>query len=254
VIAALVARNTFREVARDRVLAGLLGAGLALLLATQVMSPLAMGEGGRLTVDLGLSGISLLGMLVTLLTGASLVAKEIERRTIYSLLSRPIPRAQYLIGKWAGMTLALWAVAAALGIALWVLLVARGFAPNGLSLLEAVYLAGLELMLLASLAVMFSALSTPVLSALYTLGFALVGQWSDDLRMFAAKLPSTLAPALNVAANLVPNLPLFNMRTQAAHGECTSLLHLGVASAYALVYCACVLSLAAAAFESRDFK
>jgi ABC-type Na+ efflux pump permease subunit len=205
-------------------------------------------------VDLGLSGISLLGLLVTLLVGASLVAKEIERRTIYSLLSRPIARPQYLIGKWIGMTLALWAVAAALGLSLWVLLLARGFGPNALSLLEAVYLAGLELMLVASLAVMFSALSTPVLSALYTLGFTLVGQWSDDLRVFAEKVPPALSPALHAAANLAPNLPLFNMRTLAANGESTSLLHLGIASGYALVYCACVLSLAAAAFESRDFK
>ena len=253
-IPVLIARNTFREATRDRVIAGVLVAGLALLLATQLLSPLAMGEGRRLTVDLGLSGISLLGVLVTLLVGGSLVAKEIERRTIYNLLSRPIARPLYLLGKWLGMTAALWVVAGGLGLCLWVLMLARGFAPNALSLLEAVYLTGLELMLVAALAVMFSALSTPVLSALYTLGFYLAGQWSDDLRAYAAKLPAALAPALQAASNLVPNLPLFNMRTLAANNETTTLLHLGLATAYALVYSACVLSLATAAFESRDFK
>jgi ABC-type transport system involved in multi-copper enzyme maturation permease subunit len=253
-IAVLVARNTFREATRDRVIAGVIGAGLVLLLATQVLSPLAMGEGERLTVDLGLSGISLLGILVTLLVGTSLVAKEIERRTIYNLLSRPIARPHYLLGKWIGMTATLWVVAGGLGLALWGLLLVRGYGPNALSLLQSVYLAGLELALVAALAVMFSALSTPVLSALYTLGAVLIGQWSDDLRAYSAKLPGALAPVLHAAANLVPNLPLFNMRTLAANGETTTLLHLGLASAYALVYCACVLSLAAAAFESRDFK
>ena len=253
-IAVLVARNTFREATRDRVIAGVIGAGLVLLLATQVLGPLAMGEGKRLTVDLGLSGISLLGILVTLLVGTSLVAKEIERRTIYNLLSRPIARPHYLLGKWIGMTATLWVVAGGLGLALWGLLLVRGYQPNALSLLQSVYLAGLELALVAALAVMFSALSTPVLSALYTLGAVLIGQWSDDLRAYAAKLPGALSAVLHAASNLVPNLPLFNMRTLAANGETTTLLHLALASAYALAYCACILSLAAAAFESRDFK
>ena len=250
----LVARNTFREATRDRLIAGVLVAGLVLLLATQVLSPLAMGEGKRLTVDLGLSGISTLGILITLLVGTSLVAKEIERRTIYSLLSRPIARHQYLLGKWLGITAALWVMAGGLGLSLWGLLEVRGFGPNTLSILQSVYLAGLELGLVAALAVMFSALSTPILSALYTLGACLVGQWSDDLRLYSAKLPAVLSTVLQVASNLVPNLPLFNMRTLAANGEATILLHIGLATAYALTYSACVLSLAAAAFESRDFK
>ena len=253
-IAALIARNTFREATRDRVIVGVLGAGLALLLGTQLLSPLAMGEGRRLTVDLGLSGISLLGVLVTLLVGGSLVAKEIERRTIYNLLSRPIARPLYLVGKWLGMAAALWVVVGGLGVSLWGLMLARGMAPNTVALAQAVYLAGLELSLVAALAVMFSALSTPVLSALYTLGFYLAGQWSDDLRVYAAKLPDALAPVLNAAANLVPNLPLFNIRTLAANDETTTLLHLALATAYTVVYAGCVLSLAAAAFESRDFK
>ena len=252
--AALIAYNTFREATRDRVIAGVFGAGLVLLAVTQVLSPLAMGEGERLTIDLGLSGISLLGVLVTLLVGGSLVAKEIERRTIFNLLSRPIRRPEYLLGKWLGMTAALWVVVGGLGVALWALVALRGFTPNALSLLQSVYLAGLELAVVAALAVMFSALSTPVLSALYTLGAYLIGQWSDDLRAYASKLPGALGGALHVASNLVPNLPLFNMRTLAAHEETTTLLHLGLATAYAVVYCACVLSLAAAAFESRDFK
>jgi ABC-type transport system involved in multi-copper enzyme maturation permease subunit len=254
VIALLVARNTFREATRDRLLAGILAAGFALLLATQVMSPLAVGEGRRLTIDLGLSGISLLGLLVVVLVGTSLVAKEVERRTIYNLLSRPIARPAYLIGKWAGLTAALWLVAGSLGAGLWGLMALRGLGPHAVSMLEAVYLAGLELSVVTSIAVMFSALSTPVLSALYTLGLYVVGQWSYDLRAFADRYPEGISPLLGIAANLVPNLPLFNMRTLAASGEATSAMHLAFATGYAAVYCACVLSLAAAAFETRDFK
>jgi ABC-type transport system involved in multi-copper enzyme maturation permease subunit len=254
VIPFLIARNTFREATRDRVLAGVVGFGLAALAVTQLISPLALGEANRLTVDLGLSAISLLGMLIILLVGTSLVAKEVERRTIYNLLSRPIGRPLYLIGKWGGLTAALWAVACVLGAGLWGILALRGQAGHGGALVEAVYLAGLELSVMTALAVMFSALSTPVLSALYTLGCYGLGQWSYDLRLFAHHFPPGLAGAMEVAANLVPNLPIFNMRSLVADGTGTSALHLGLASGYALVYCACVLALGAAAFESRDFK
>lgn len=250
----LIAHNTFREATRDRVLAGVVAAGIALLLVTQLLTPLALGEGQRLTVDLGLSGISFLGLLVVLLVGTSLVAKEIERRTIYSLLSRPIARPQYLVGKWAGLSGALWVVAVALGLALWGVLALRGAARQGVPVLQAVYLAGLELTVISSLAVLFSAMSTPVLSALYTLGFFLVGQWSYDLRLFAAKSPPAIASVLGLAANLAPNLPLFNMRSLAAGGQTTSWLHLALATAYAFLYAGCVLCLATAAFERRDFR
>ncbi len=253
-IAFLIAQNTFREATRDRVLVGLVVAGLAVLGVTQVIAPLALGEGKRLVVDLALSSISMLGVLSVLMVGTSLVAKEIDRRTIYNLLSRPIARSAYLVGKWAGLTAALWVMAAALGAALWLTLLMRGSGASGPWLAQAVYLAGLELSVVTSIAVLFSALSTPVLSALYTLGLYMVGQWSYDLRNFANEFPAGLGTMIVTVANLAPNLPLFNMRSLAAGGMETSWLHLGLATGYALLYVIGALALASAAFESRDFK
>lgn len=250
----VVARNTFREATRDRVLVGAVAAGCVLLGVTQLLSPLALGEGYRLTTDLGLSGISLLGLLIVVLVGASLVGKEIEKRTIYSLLSRPIARHEYLVGKWAGLAATLWVLALSLGVALWGVIALRGHASHGPAILEAVFMAGLELNVVTALAVLFSAISTPTLSALYTIAFYLAGQWSYDLRAFATKFPPFLARTCETAADLAPNLPVFNMRSLAAAGQTTSLVHLGVAIVYAAIYCACALCLAAAAFERRDFK
>ena len=122
----LIAHNTFREAVRDRVLAGIVAGGLLLMALTRVASPLAMGEDLRLTVDFGLSTISWLGMVVILMVGSSLVAKEIDRRTIFNLLSRPLPRPVYLVGKWAGLCGALFSVAAVLGLALGLLVAALG--------------------------------------------------------------------------------------------------------------------------------
>ena len=252
--ALLIAHNTYREATRDRVLAGMAAAGILFLLGVQVLTPLALGEGRRLTMDLGLTAISTLGLLVVLLVGTSLVAKEIERRTIFNLLSRPIPRPLYLIGKWLGLMGAVWTIAMVLAVAQWMVLAARGCASWGPALLQATYLAGLELSIVTALAVMFSALSTPVLSALYTLGCYCVGQWCYDLRAFAEQFPPSLRAVVETLANLAPNLPLFNMRALASEGLTTSVLHLGLATGYAALYCGCVLALAAAAFESRDFK
>jgi ABC-2 type transport system permease protein len=251
---ALIARNTFREATRDRVVAGVVVAGVIVILATQFLRELALGEGFRLTIDLGLTTISVFGLLIVLLVGTSLVAKEIERRTIYNLLSRPIGRPSYLVGKWLGLTGTLWVVAGSLAIALCLVLTFRGHVGTSLVVIEATYMAGLELTVVTALAVLFSAVSTPVLSALYTLGFYMVGQWSWDLREFARQIPNGLGLTLQVVANLVPNLPVFNMRTLAAHGEAAPFYHVAVATVYALVYCGCVLALASAAFESRDFK
>jgi ABC-type transport system involved in multi-copper enzyme maturation permease subunit len=253
-IAALIARNTYREATRDRLMAGMLAAGIVLLAVTQLATPLALGEGVRLTVDLGLSGISLIGLFAVLLVGTSLVAKELERRTIYNLLSRPISRSSYLVGKWAGLSAALWTVAVLLGLALWCTLSLRGVHGRTPAVFEATYMAGLELTVVSAIAVLFSSLSTPVLSALYTLGLYLVGQWSYDLRELSARYPAPLSGMMHLIADLAPNLPLFNMRSLAATGATTSFAHLGIATVYALLYSACVLCLATAAFESRDFK
>ena len=250
----IIAHNTFREATRDRVLAGVLVCGLVMMLATQLMTPLAMGESFRLTMDLGLTTISMLGMLVILMVGTNLVGKELEKRTIYNLLSRPIPRWAYLVGKWAGLSAALWAVAALLGLALFAIMAAGGLGAHPVAVAQSVYLAGLELTVMTAIAVLFSAFSTPVLSALYTMALYAVGQWSYDLRAFAENFPPALGGTLQAIANLVPNLPVFNMRTLAAEGMPTGVEHLGVATLYALVYVAGVLALATAVFESRDFK
>jgi len=250
----VVARNTFRETTRDRMLIAVIAGGLALFAATQALSPLALGEESRLMVDLGLSGITVLGMMVVLLVGGSLVAKEIERKTVYNLLSRPITRHEYLIGKWAGLTGTLWVMCAALGLGLWGSLALRGLGSYGQAVVEAVYLCGLELSLMASTAVLFSALSTPVLSSLYTVGLFLIGQWSYDLRSYAHAMPPQSRWILESVASVVPNLPIFNMRSMASVVDPTTVVHLLTATAYCALYAGCALALATAAFESRDFK
>lgn len=252
--ALVLARNTYREVIRDKVLLGVTGFGVGVLLLLRGLSPLVLGEELRLGVDVGLTAVSAFGLLVVLLVGGNLVAKEIERRTLYSILARPLPRHVYLVGKWLGLSAALGSVAALLGAGVEVLVASSGGRQHVLPVAAAVYMAMLELAVMAALAVLFSALSTPVLSALYTLAFYCAGQWCYDLRAFAGHFPEPAGTVAGGVASLVPNLPLFNVRGIAAAGSLPSAEHLAVATLYALLYAAGALGLAALAFERRDLK
>ena len=214
----VIARNTFRETTRDRMLAGVVVAGLVLCRDPGPESARPR-RGPALTVDLGLSAISLLGFLVVLLVGTSLVAKEIEHRSIYNLLSRPISRHGYLIGKWIGsLGGAVGGVRGARLRAVAVLLL-RGWGGHGLAVLQAVYMAGLELSVVTAIAVLFSAVSTPVLSALYTLGIYLGGSGATTCAPSPTLSRSGSIACSRSFADLVPNLPLFNMRALAANAE-----------------------------------
>jgi Cu-processing system permease protein len=251
---AVIAANTFREVLRDRVWFVLLGFGLALLVASKALTPLALGEGPRLTVDLGLSALAGLGLLVVTVVGASLVHQEIERRTVHVILARPVSRTSYLLGKWAGFTVSLWVSGALMGagltaVAAW----ARG--PQAvLPTVQAVILLCLSFAVLTALAVLFSSLSTPLLSSLYTLSLYALGWWTADIRGFARALAEPLRAVLTVLSYALPNLELFDARLAVAHLEAVPAAQIGLAALYAAGYGAAVLGLAALAFRNREFK
>lgn len=250
----VIARNTVREVLRDRVWFVLLGFGFVLLAASRILTPLALGEGPRITVDLGLSAVGGLGLLVVAVVGASLVHQEIERRTVHVVLARPLSRATYLIGKWAGLTMAVWITGAITGVALvGVTLLVRGGAAAQ-SVAEAVLLIELSFLPLTALAVLFSSLSTPLLSSLYTLTFYALGFWTADMRGFAHQLEPPLGLVLTAASYALPHLDLFSARLAVAHAELVPGAQIVLAAAYAVTYAGAVLAVAAVAFEGREFK
>jgi ABC-type transport system involved in multi-copper enzyme maturation permease subunit len=249
-----VARGTFREAVRDRVLFLVVAFGAVALAMSRLLAPIALGEAPRITVDLGLSALGLIGIAIVVLIGTQLVHKEIERRTIHVVLSRPLSRAQYLVGKWGGLTLTM-AVAVAVMTAILVLIGAwmRGPAIVG-PILQAAFMIACANALLAALAVLFSSLSTPILSVVYTMGLYATGYWTGDIRRFAADMPGLLGEAMRVVSYVLPNLELFNLRSQVAHGEGATVVHLAMAIGYAVAYVTAALALAVVAFERRELK
>jgi Cu-processing system permease protein len=249
-----IARGTFREAVRDRVLFLVVGFGVISLGLSRLLSPIALGEGERVTVDLGLSALGLLGIAIIALVGTNLVHKEIERRTIHVVLSRPVSRTSYLVGKWAGLSLTMAAAVGAMGgILLAVAVSVRGPGAVG-PVAQAVLLIILSNTLLAALAVLFSSLSTPILSVVYTLGLYATGYWTNDLRDFAAAMPGGLGGLVRGVSFVIPNLELFNLRPQVAHLQTAPTMQLALAFGYAAAYAAAALALAVVAFERRELK
>ncbi len=251
---AVIAATTFREATRDRLWVVLLLFGLALLVGNRVLTPIALGQGPRITVDLGLTALSLFGLLMTVVVGGSLVQQEIERRSIHVVLARPVARSTYLVGKWLGLSAMLWSTGLLMGLGLaaaaWQVRGPESLLPVG----QAVLLACLSFLVLCSLAILFSSLSTPLLSSLYTVGMYVAGWWVADIRSMADKLGEPLRSVLHGAASLVPNLEIFNGRYAVAHLESVPAATILIAAAYAVAYSSAVLALATVAFEAREFK
>jgi ABC-type transport system involved in multi-copper enzyme maturation permease subunit len=250
----VIARGTFREAVRDRVLFLVVGFGAVVLALSRLLAPIALGEAPRITVDLGLSALGLIGIAIVVLVGTQLVHKEIERRTIHVVLSRPVSRAQYLVGKWAGLSLTMGVAVAVMAV----MLIALGVWMRGPAIVgpiaQAAFMIACANTLLAALAVLFSSLSTPILSVVYTMGIYATGYWTNDLREFSKQIPGALGDLVGGASYLLPNLDLFNLRAQVAHGEGTTVLHLVLAIGYAAAYATAALALAVVAFERRELK
>ncbi len=254
---AAIALNTFRESARDRVFYNLVLFALLLVIASLVMGRMAVGQEAKIVVDVGLSAMTLFGLLIAIFLGVGLVAKEIEKRTIVNLLSKPIGRGTFLIGKYAGLSLTLLADAAVMTLAIAAALAwaEGGFAARQLHIWPAAWLIFLQLAIVTAIALFFSTFSSPALSALFALLLFLIGRWSPDLKLFAETAASPIARGVCRALySLLPNLAHFNRIDEVAHGGAIPAATLAWSTLYAAGYLAALLGGAAVVFERRNFK
>lgn len=252
-----IAVNTFRESVRDRVLYNLILFVLLLVCASVFVSELSIDEEAKFIADLGLSSMLVFGALIAIFIGIGLVYKEIDKRTIYNLLSKPVHRHEFIIGKYLGLCLTLLVnvCVMAIGTELALLYVKGGFDPLHLSVLPAAYLIFLELAVLVAIAVMFSSFSTPMLSALFTFALYVIGNFSGDLKLAAELAESPVAKAvITVAYYLLPNLTNFSFISQASRGQLPSPALVAAATIYAVIYTSVLISAAALIFQKRNFK
>jgi Cu-processing system permease protein len=255
--AGVVALNTFREAVRDRVLYNLVFFALLMMVAAVAVGQISIGIEQTVIVSLGLSAISVIGLLISVFIGVALVSKEMDKRTLYALLSKPVRRWEFLLGKFAGLvlTLAVNTLAMALGLLLVMVYVKHSLEASDSSVLVAVYFILLKLALVVALALLFSCFTTPLLAILFTVGIYIVGLYLQELRNLPAEVMSPATAGLvRVLSYFLPNFENFNVMAMAAHGRVVPVALVLQNTLYALVYCAIVLTAAAAVFSRRNLK
>jgi ABC-type transport system involved in multi-copper enzyme maturation permease subunit len=253
----LIAQNTFRESVRDRVLYNLIFFALLMMGASLFIGELAIGGEEKIIVDIGLSSMRFFGTLIAIFIGIQLVYKEIERRTVYSLLARPVHRSELILGKFGGlgMTLAVNSAVMLCGIVATLLYLERGFTNLIVSVLPAAYLIFLELLVVTAIALTLSTVSSPVLSAVMTFLLYIVGHFSTDFKAMAEQSASPVVSGLLYALYyLLPNFSNFNADRDASYGDLVPASRLLKATVYAAAYCGVLLSTAVFAFQKKDFK
>jgi ABC-type transport system involved in multi-copper enzyme maturation permease subunit len=262
-----VAVSVFKESVRDRVPYNLVLFAVLLISSSYLIGQLTAGQDVKIIKDLGLAATAVFGLFIAIFIGIGLVSKEVERRSIYALLAKPISRPQFIVGKYLGLVLTLAvnvavmtaAVYAVLGYMTWIETAefkaawdAPGVDPR---MLKATLLTFVELMLITAVALFFSTFSTPLLSAAFTLGLYIVGHFNADLRNFDKVVDS--APAIWLARGLyhvLPDLSAFDVKTEVVHGLAVPAGYLAATVGYGAAYIAALLLGAVVIFSRRDFK
>jgi ABC-type transport system involved in multi-copper enzyme maturation permease subunit len=255
--AGVVALNTFREAVRDRVLYSLVFFALLMMAAAVVVGQISIGIEQTVIVSLGLTAISVIGLLISVFIGVALVSKEMDKRTLYALLAKPVRRWEFLLGKFAGLvlTLAVNTAAMALGLLLVMIYVKHSLERSDAVVLVAVYFILLKLALIVALALLFSCFTTPLLAILFTVGFYIVGLYVQELRNLPVEVMSpAMAAFTKWLSYLLPNFENFNVLAMAAHGRAVPGALILQNTLYTVVYCGIVLTAAAMAFSRRNLK
>jgi ABC-type transport system involved in multi-copper enzyme maturation permease subunit len=249
-----LAANTVRESVRSRVLYVLLFFAVVLIGAGVVIGSISYVESDRILQDIGLGAIRLFGVAIAIFVGIQLIYKEVDRRTIYTILSKPISRAEFLLGKFLGLTLTIWLQSAIMVVVFVAVSLSTG-APLGMPHVAFFVLLAAELALVVAIATFFSAFTTPMLAAFFTTGTWLLGQLTRDLRDIGADSGvASIERTTALLHRLLPDLESFNLAIEAAHLLPVTTSDLVLPLVYGAGYTTVVLVAAIVIFDRRDFR
>ena len=249
-----IAKNTFRETARDRILLSAFFVIIAIILFSFFIASISLDQSTRMIVDFGITAIYALQMFVAIFIGSMLIYKEIERRTFFLLLPKPISRTEIVIGKCLGLTATTVLVTLLSTIALYAVLYIESGQTYFFPILLSVFLSTLEAVILILVSILFSGITSPILAAISTLAIFFVGHAGEIFRyiFMMTKSPSVEAITSGIY-HLLPNLEKFNIRNDIIFGTTPSLTMIGVATLYAIAYSALLIVITQITFKKKDF-
>ena len=250
-----IAKNTFREAVRDRVLYNLVLFVLLIIACAILLGDLTDGQEARTIVNIGLNAMLLFGAFIAIFVGVGLVSKEIEKRTVFAIFAKPIRRSEFVAGKYLGLCLTLLVNVAIMGAGVSLALLYVGDRNLVFTIWGSIFLIFLELCILTAVAILFSSFSSPALSALLAFFVFMIGHLSSSLRELAVGIGSRSAAYFFEAVYfLLPNLAHYSFRTEAANGLVPNAPMLIGGVLYALVYTTILLAVSMVVFSRRNFK
>jgi Cu-processing system permease protein len=263
----LVAWHVFKESVRDRVLYSIVAFAVILVAASLLIGQITAGQDLKIIKDLGLATIELAGILMAVFIGIGLVAREIDRRSIYSLLAKPLPRWEFIVGKYLGLVLTILVNVGLMTVAFYAVLAWIGWlSPEHVrtsweapaldpALLLSIALIAAELALLTAVALFFSTFSSSALMSLvFTLGLWVAGVLSEDLRHFGDFVVSPAVPVVQAIGWVVPAFSAFDIKGLVVHGHVVSARLVAWRLAYGAIYSAVAVGAAIVIFSRREFK
>lgn len=247
-----VAHNTFRESVRDKVLYVLLIFAAAAIFGSKALGWISIGQDIKIVKDISLSAVSLFGVLIAIFVGTNLVYKEMDKRTIYTIICRPIYRVEFLLGKFLGLVLLLLFVTSVMAIVAAAYVLILGGSVDATFFL-AVVLIYWELLLITALSTLLSCIASPILAALIVFTTYVAGHATGILIDLPPHLKGSITEKVfTFIYYVLPNLSNFNIRQEAANGVPVQPEYIAWALCYGTLYTALLLTLAALAFEDKD--
>jgi len=249
-----IAANSFREVIRDRILYFIGFFALLMAFAWRLLPEIAVGTHQKIFLDLGLAAIGLLGVIVAVFVGTGLINQEIDKKTILVLIPKPLSRAEFILGKHLGLSGVLAVMLGVMLVIYLLMLLGMKVSFQALPLIVSVFYLGLELILIAALAIAFGVFTSSILATLMTFGVYLMGHISKDLIQLGiiSKNPNILAITKNIYL-ILPDLERLNFRNEAVYGLLPSADVLIANALYSLVYTGLLLGISILIFSRRQF-
>jgi ABC-type transport system involved in multi-copper enzyme maturation permease subunit len=247
-----VASNTFREAIRERVLYNLLFFAVVMTASGLLLGRLSIRQDEKIIKDIALAAMDLFGTAIAIFVGVGLVSKEIERRSLYPLIAKPVTRDEFLLGKFAGLSFTLFVNVTVMAAGLYLTLALTGGRLDP-RLLAAVFPIFLSLVLTVSLALLFSIFTSTALAAFGSMILVIAGRFSDVIRNMQEVAPGTPSWLIRGVYYVLPNYQNFDFKNRVVYGDPVAAGDLAWVTAYAAVYTAVVLGIAVWSFRRREF-